>query len=212
MARAVHVHEHVNVHVDVDVHVDVVVNVIGFCSFGYGYAAPWLSAGLGRCGRLPYASLEAEDEAGGWLCGVRGHIRIQRRQPKVRPVVYQPAIFGTQIDVIRELEVGASAIYERCLRLTLCSRDEASGIACWVKFQCSDSRQSIRPQPDNTGREGQDQRARGLMYVGLKIRLPGRRDVLERIPNVSVARIRCQPPIEVEAITGQESARVCRML
>ena len=51
MTRAVHVHIHVDVNVHVDVHlnvnvvvnVDVEVDVIGFFSFGCGYAAPCIS-------------------------------------------------------------------------------------------------------------------------------------------------------------------------
>src|SRR6266542_1461345 len=39
MTKAVYVHDHVNVYVNVDV----VVDVIGFCSFGCGNAAPWIS-------------------------------------------------------------------------------------------------------------------------------------------------------------------------
>src|SRR5262249_6280781 len=90
--------------------------------------------------------LESEDESRRRLGSVCGCVGIERGQPEVGPLIYQPSVFQPQGEVVVDVVVVAAAVYERGFRLGVGSDRNPSKIIDWTEGQRPHPGQSERSQ------------------------------------------------------------------
>jgi len=107
-------------------------------------------AASGREGR----ELESDKESDGRLCQVSEFIEVECVQFKVGNFVYEPAIFRADTKVLRDIEIGATAIYESASCLAF--RSGHDELLCRIEYQRSTSAQDIRPDASRVNRNVRD--------------------------------------------------------
>src|SRR6266850_5245887 len=98
-----------------------------------------------------------------------GSIRVQRRQPEIRPLVYKSAILGTKSEMFRNREIRAAAVHESSFGLAQSSRRGLACIAGRIKDQRAHTRQKVGVQSEDSTGKIHHEGARGLVHIGLKI-------------------------------------------
>jgi len=146
------------------------------------------------------AGLEPKHETCGRLGGVCGRTGMQSVQSKVWALIYEATVFGAKSEVFEEVIVGAAAIDEDRFRLAGCAGAESSGIARWIKYQRTGAGQKVRSQFDDSVRHGNHEYSRRLVHISLDVKRAGRRDILLRVPCITIGGIRGEPAIEVVAV------------
>lgn len=149
---------------------------------------------------------EPEENAYRRLRGVCELIGIQRREPEVRLLVDEAAVFCLYPKTLGYINVGSSAIHERGLRLAVGSEDKSSGIFGGVKDQRPGPRQCIRT---DLVRVSHDDRAGNLVDIGLDVERARGREVMKRVASPAVVTISADVAVEVEAVVAHNANGLC---